>query len=202
MEYANNGNLRKNLPKIIKYNWYHKLLLLIDIISGLNEIHNLKLVHQDFHDGNILNCGTLVYISDLGLCRSVESSYNKNEIYGVLPFIAPEVLRYKPYTSASDIYSFSMIMWEFISGIPPFKDRVHDRQLYLSICNGERPEIIENAPQCYINLMKKCWNEDPLKRPNAFEIIKIFRDWIKNKNDIDDFYDCPPKNRYSINNID
>ncbi|CAI2165548.1 2028_t:CDS:2 [Funneliformis geosporum] len=142
----------------------------------------------------------------------------ENEIYGVLPFIAPEVLRYKPYTSASDIYSFSMIMWEFISGIPPFKDRVHDRQLYLSICNGERPEIIENAPQCYINLMKKCWNEDPLKRPNAFEIIKIFRDWIKNKNDklpaleeyevgydiflVDDFYDCPPKNRYSINNID
>ena len=67
--------------------------------------------------------------------------------------MAPEVLRGKPYTLASDIYSFSMIMWEFTSGVPPFNDRAHDLQLCLSICKGERPKIIENTPQCYVNLM-------------------------------------------------
>ncbi|RGB29689.1 hypothetical protein C1646_713032, partial [Rhizophagus diaphanus] len=51
---------------------------------------------------------------------------------------------------------FSMIMWEFASGIPPFNDKVHDLQLALNICKGERPEIIENTPQCYLELMKKC----------------------------------------------
>ncbi|RGB40688.1 kinase-like domain-containing protein [Rhizophagus diaphanus] len=92
--------------------------------------------------------------------------------------MAPEVLRGKPYTPASDIYSFSMIMWEFTSGVTPFKNRAHDLQLSLSICKGERPEIIENTPQCYMDLMKKCWDEDPLKRPSSKEVKIIFERWI------------------------
>ena len=78
-----------------------------------------------------------------------------------------------------------MIMWEFTSGIPPFNDKAHDFHLALSICKGKRPEIIENTPQCYINLMKKCWDENPLKRPNSSEIINIIEDWINNICDID-----------------
>ena len=102
----------------------------------------------------------------------------KNDIYGVLPFVAPEVLRRIPYTLASDIYSFSMIMWEFTSGVPPFDNRAHDLQLSISICKDERPEIIKNTPQCYVDLMKKCWDKDPLKRPNASEIERNIYDWI------------------------
>ena len=119
----------------------------------------------------------------MGLCKPVEyfqSHSKENDIYGVLPFVAPEVLRGKPYTPASDIYSFSMIMWEFTSGIPPFDNRAHDFQLSLSICEGERPKIIENTPQCYIDLMKKCWDEDPSKRPNASKIEDIIKNWHKN----------------------
>ena len=92
----------------------------------------------------------------------------------------PEVLRGNPYTLASDIYSFSMIMWEFTSGIPPFNDKAHNLQLALGICKGKRPEIIENTPQCYIDLMKKCWDKNPLKRPNSSEIINNINDWIEN----------------------
>ncbi|CAI2190065.1 17950_t:CDS:1, partial [Funneliformis geosporum] len=68
---------------------------------------------------------------DLRLCKPVEYfKFSKNnEIYGILPFIAPEVLRGQPYFLASDIYSFSMIMWEFISGILPFNNQAHDFQL-------------------------------------------------------------------------
>ncbi len=120
------------------------------IISGHNAI---QMVHCDFHHGNILNSKFYskytLSISDLGLCKPVEyfqSTFQKNDIYGVLPFVAPEVLRGKPYTLASDIYSFSIIMWEFTSGILPFDDRAHDFQLSLSTCKGERPEIIENTP--------------------------------------------------------
>ena len=74
-----------------------------------------------------------------------------------------------------------MIMWEFTSGISPFNDREHGLQLCYKICKGERPEIIENTPQCYIDLMKKCWDGDPLKRPTALEIknlIKILWDGL------------------------
>ncbi|CAI2189057.1 413_t:CDS:2, partial [Funneliformis geosporum] len=82
-------------------------------------------------------------------------------------------LRGQPYTLASDIYSFSIIMWELISGVPPFDNEAHDFQLSLDICKGKRPKDIENIPQCYKNLMKNCWNENPLKRPTTFEIKNI-----------------------------
>ncbi|POG69838.1 kinase-like domain-containing protein, partial [Rhizophagus irregularis DAOM 181602=DAOM 197198] len=92
--------------------------------------------------------------------------------------MAPEILRKKPYTPASDIYSFSMIMWEFTSGIPPFKNEAHDHHLILSICKGERPEIAKNTPKCYIDLMKKCWNLDPLNRPTIAMLEYTISAWI------------------------
>ncbi|POG78762.1 kinase-like domain-containing protein [Rhizophagus irregularis DAOM 181602=DAOM 197198] len=156
--------------------------MLYRIISGLSKIHEKNLIHCDFHDGNILNHNDRnkdkFYISDLGLCQPVKSFLKKYDIYGVIPFMAPEVLRGKSYTPTSDIYSFSMIMWEFTSGIPPFNNRAHDIHLSLSICKGERPEIIEITPQCYVDLMKKCWNENPLKRPSSKEVLEIIKKWI------------------------
>jgi serine/threonine protein kinase len=187
MQYANKGNLRGNLAKIIEYSWKEKLYMLYSIISGLKEIHKQNLIHCDFHDGNILNHevennkedkSNIAYISDLGLCQPVKSFLKQHDIYGVISFMAPEVLRGKSYTPASDIYSFSMIMWEFTSGVSPFNDRAHDLQLSISICKGERPEIIENTPQCYVDLMKKCWNEDPLKRPSSEEVSDIIEKWV------------------------
>src|SRR5205823_1201624 len=116
-------------------------------------------------------------ISDLGLSKPIDYLKSNNDVYGVIPYMAPEVLRGKPYTPASDIYSFAMIMWELTSGVPPFNDRAHDFHLSLSICKGERPEIIENTPQCYVDLVKKCWDLDPLKRPSAPELKIIIKNW-------------------------
>ena len=186
MFYAKDGNLRKNLPKIVRHNWKYKLSKLNIIITGLNRMHQQNLIHCDFHDGNILNHRSdNFYISDLGLCQTT-SSFKKKGICGVIPFMAPEVLRGKPYTLASDVYSFSMIMWEFTSGITPYHDRAHDLQLCLSICKGERPEIVEGTPQCYINLMEECWNEDPSKRPSALEVLNDIEKWIDPGKKIED----------------
>ncbi|CAI2197841.1 5171_t:CDS:1, partial [Funneliformis geosporum] len=66
-----------------------------------------------------------------------------------------EVLKSQPYSLASDIDSFSMILWEFISGVFPFYNETYDFQLALNICKGKHPEIIKDTPQCYIDLMKK-----------------------------------------------
>ncbi|GBC00647.1 hypothetical protein RclHR1_39220001, partial [Rhizophagus clarus] len=213
MDYANMGNLRGNLAKIIENDWNQRLFILYKIISGLKEIHRQNLIHCDLHDGNILNHEdkknkddkNQVFISDLGLCKAA-NFLKEDNIYGVIPFMAPEVLRGKPYTPASDIYSFSMIMWEFTSGVPPFNDRAHDLQLSISICKGERPEIIESTPQCYVDLMKKCWNEDPLKRPSASVVYEIIANWIflfhntskELKNNIMEFINAPIGNNKLI----
>jgi serine/threonine protein kinase len=184
MSYANKGSLRKCLSNIIKFKWQDKLQLLKKIILGLKVIHESNLTHGDLHDGNILmsdNHNELFI--DLGLCKPIsnlqDTDKKSNEIYGVLPYMAPEILRCKPYIPASDIYSFSMIMWEFTSGIPPFKHKAHDLQLSVSICKGERPEIVENTPKCYVDLMKKCWDSDPSNRPTIIMLENIISEWIR-----------------------
>jgi serine/threonine protein kinase len=133
------------------------------------------MVHRDFHLGNILfiNNTYNACISDMGLCRKIDD-INETNIYGVIPYVAPEVLKGKPYTQASDIYSFGMMMYVVVTGRQPFDDCAHDEILALSICNGNRPNINKKiAPKCYIDLMKRCWDLNPENRPNSIEIKEI-----------------------------
>src|SRR5437764_13928894 len=70
-------------------------------------------------------------IGDLGLCQQLKD--DKNEIFGVIPYLAPEVLSSKSYTKESDIYSFGMVMWEHTTGKKPFHDRSHNHHLIQDI---------------------------------------------------------------------
>ncbi|GES99048.1 kinase-like domain-containing protein [Rhizophagus clarus] len=178
MEFVNGGNLRSNLL-IKKYNPFEKYLNLMYITRALLTLHECNLFHGDFHSGNILLDHTdSNYLSDFGLSRPVNKIVNSNEIYGVIPYMAPEILRGKPYTKAADIYSFGIIMWEFTSGVPAFHDKPHDLDLSLDICKGLRPEIVESTLPVYARLMKRCWNSDPNKRPTADELFEILSCWF------------------------
>jgi serine/threonine protein kinase len=76
---------------------------------GLKRIHQKGLIHKDFHSGNILTDSGDSLITDLGLCRPANYKKEEGKIFGVLPYIAPEVLKGKPYSQASDIYSFGIV---------------------------------------------------------------------------------------------
>src|SRR5688572_18735157 len=98
MNYAKNGNLRHYLNKYFNsMKWSVKLMILRSIANGLKDIHNNGLIHRDFHCGNILNSNdhtiNYIYITDLGLCQPAnEKPKDENKkIYGVLPYVAPEV---------------------------------------------------------------------------------------------------------------
>ena len=88
--------------------WCKKLQYLYRVALGLKNIHSKGLIHRDFHCGNILSYSNVGCITDLGLCRpaNVRPSQDDKKIYGVLPYVASEVLRGKEYTQASDIYGF------------------------------------------------------------------------------------------------
>ncbi|RIB30193.1 GDP dissociation inhibitor-domain-containing protein [Gigaspora rosea] len=73
-----------------------------------------------------------------------------------------------------------MIMWEITSGQKPFSDRSHDINLIIDICNGIRPPIINGTPQPFIDLMTKCWENDPSKRPTADAVKDIIHDMYNN----------------------
>src|SRR5437660_4263990 len=137
------------------------------------KIHDENYIHHDFHSGNIFpRYDFNSKIGDLGLCQQVidKKDNPQNEIYGVIPYMAPEVLSKKPYTQKSDIYSFGMIMCENTTGKKPFHDRPHDEYLMLDILKGERPKITDDTPEFYAELMKKCWDHNPENRPTAREI--------------------------------
>ena len=142
-------------------------------------IHEKNYIHHDLHSGNIFSYGISESdIGDLGLCQQViDKKDNPNKIFGVIPYMAPEVLSKKPYTKESDIYSFGMIMWEFTTGKKPFHDRPHNHILISDILKGERPQITDDTPEFYAELMKRCWDHNPENRPTAEEIYGCFGEY-------------------------
>jgi len=67
-------------------------------------------------------------------------------------------------------------MWELTSNEPPFLNIPHNKELALAILYGKRPDIDKKTPEFYSNLMKKCWNSDPSKRPDTSLLPKLFKE--------------------------
>ena len=169
-----NMNLREYLQQNHnQLTWKERIQITVDIIGTLLRIHNEKAIHRDLHSGNIL-FGTKFYVSDLGFCGPADKPLKS--IYGNLPYIAPEVIIGKEQTFKSDIYSIAMLMWEISSGQPPFINYEHNYDLAMNIVNGIRPKIVSGTPLEYKNLMKQCWDADPLKRPDIETLRKKIRE--------------------------
>ncbi|RGB43451.1 kinase-like domain-containing protein [Rhizophagus diaphanus] len=170
MEYAKEGDLHNLLQKrFADITWNkEKLIILWQISEGLETIHKANYIHGDFHSGNILfNFASPGYepnydekhqwkIGDLGLSQHANNTSSNNEIYGVIPYIAPEIFKGSSFSKGTDIYCMGMIMWELTTGCKPFANVKHDIHLIYKILDGKRPKITEDTPECYANLMKSC----------------------------------------------
>ncbi|CAI2175436.1 1110_t:CDS:2, partial [Funneliformis geosporum] len=180
LEFAKNGSLKdyvKNHYSDLK--WEKKLKFLLGIAKNLEKIHELNYVHGDLHSGNVLIFNEESKITDLGLARSAFNKTNSKNISGVLPYIAPEILNKKPYTPASDIYSFGIIMTEISTGRPPFESVPHNIDLAIEISNGLRPKVAKGTPKHYVDIVNQCLDADPNNRPSATSLINIINKWQK-----------------------
>ena len=74
-------------------------------------------------------------------------------------------------------------MWEIFAGHPPFDDMAHDADLIFRILEGLRPQILPKMPEDYTQIMKKCWDADPSKRPTILEL------WIFSENKLKEIYE-------------
>ncbi|RGB43384.1 kinase-like domain-containing protein [Rhizophagus diaphanus] len=179
IKYCDDGNLRNYLNKSENYiNYESKIDMLQQIARGLLDIHNAEKVHKDFHSGNILFAIT-PYISDLGMCQpaNIKQTVKEEGIYGVLPYMAPEILRGQQYTKAADIYSFGIVMNEFLSEEIPFNDIPHNEFLAIKICKGLRPTISKDIPKLLADLIIKCWDAEIKNRPTTKELYQTLNEW-------------------------
>ena len=166
MQWCENGDLGHNLQHIHTYG--NVCQIAQNIARGLREIHSSGLVHQDLHPGNILldNKRLRAYIGDLGLCGQANQEANTDDsVFGVLPYIAPEVLNGESYTKAADIYSFGIIMWVLFSRKHPFSDMDwrNESELWWKKLEGQgQPEIPNWIPEQAAKLISDCLNIEPL----------------------------------------
>ncbi|EXX52947.1 Cdc15p [Rhizophagus irregularis DAOM 197198w] len=188
LEYYGYGNFR-NYYLNNELDYYSKIYKLQEIAIGLLDIHNAGKVHKDFHSGNILS-GAFTLISDLGMCQPANNekqSVKQEGIYGVLPYMAPEVLRGYQYTKASDIYSFGIMMNEYISEETPYNTNIpHNHALSIKICKGLRPNIFKYTPKLLADLITKCWDAKAENRPTAKELYQILYKWDNEEYDDSD----------------
>ncbi|CAG8502345.1 7924_t:CDS:2 [Funneliformis mosseae] len=118
----------------------------------------------------------------LGLCRpnteETKELSSKGSIFGVLPYVAPEVLSNNYYGPEADIYGFSIVAWEILSGKRPYDNLSHDFDLVQLVINGLRPPPVNGVPLQLWNLIQSCWNGDHTQRPTAKELYAKFVKWL------------------------
>ncbi|RHZ85763.1 hypothetical protein Glove_60g146 [Diversispora epigaea] len=170
--------------------WKLKINILFSIASGLESLHEKNFEHCDFHGGNSLmnynfDFSDTEVVIDLGLCKLesdliLNSNKKNNKINGSIPYIPPEVLRGNEFTREGDIYSFGGIMYEMVTAQRPFANQAHDTYLMMDICNGVRPKVpdfmLNWIPEWYLDLMYRCWSDDPSERPTSDELVHLFFD--------------------------
>jgi serine/threonine protein kinase len=202
MDYSENGNLYDYIKEKNRFilDWIKIIEDCCDLSKILNELHSRNLVHGNLHGGNILNIIDGFTISDMGLGHPTdEIPFTK--IYGVLPFVAPEVIRGERYTPSADIYSFGIIMWMLSSIQLPFADRAHDLELAKDIVNGLRPTIEIFMPGLFLDLMTRCWNENVEIRPTSNELLKLLSEWKYALQNFD-YYSMEDYNHLIISQVD
>ncbi|GET53111.1 kinase-like domain-containing protein [Rhizophagus irregularis DAOM 181602=DAOM 197198] len=157
-------NNSKNITskELNEFKVYYRILLSNYTTYGISEYFGIT---QDPITKDMMIIMPYYSSGDLGISRSATESNNDNEKYGIIPYMAPEIFQGQKYTEASDIYSFGMIMWEFMTGRRPFWDEIHDIELIIKICDAKRPTTINVT----LKINKMIHNERDI---NQTKIIK------------------------------
>lgn len=177
VEYLAGGTLKQYLIKNRRKKLTYKIViqLALDLARGLSYLHSKKIVHRDVKTENmLLDTQRNLKIADFGVAR-VEAQNPKDMTgeTGTLGYMAPEVLEGKPYDHKCDVYSFSICLWEIYCCDMPYPDLSFVEVSSAVVRQNLRPEIPRCCPSSLANIMRKCWDGNPHKRPEMDEVVKL-----------------------------
>lgn len=169
--------LSRNMVEISVSNDTKKLINIYGIASCMNYLHSLDIIHRDLKTKNIL-LDQYLYPKLANFCFSTLPVNHNNEQNQELIenplYFAPEIFEKKEFSKSSDVYAFSLIIFEIITDKKPFEYNTIFK-IFTKVLNGERPSIDETIPQCFSKLIQSCWSQDHSKRPTFAQIVTQLR---------------------------
>eukprot|EP00727_Mastigamoeba_balamuthi_P010886 m51a1_g642 putative protein kinase domain containing protein (828) ;mRNA; r:173481-176289 len=160
-----------------------------DVASGMQYLAARGVVHRDLSARNVLCFGpasaaeeagfshedsppSILKICDFGLSGKLQDGILLRKT-GVVPkrWTAPEALRDGIYTTSSDVWSFGVLMWElFETDQRPYSDIEDADDLLPHLLQGKRLPKAKACPQKVYDLMARCWDMDPARRPTFAQL--------------------------------
>ena len=179
MEFLVNGSLFYYLHGDKVLGWQRKYKIAKDVAAGLSFLHKRNVIHRDIKSLNVfLDQELNAKIGDYGLAKIKTYSDNTTAAVGVkknvgtISWKAPELFKKGGVcSSASDVYSYGMLLWEIASHKMPFEGLEIDIVKF-RIEDGEKEIIPTDCPASFSEIINLCWHQTPDLRPDISTVLQ------------------------------
>jgi serine/threonine-protein kinase len=180
MEYVNGRTLADILKQSGTLTPMQVCDVMSEVASALISAHQNGVIHRDIKPGNILVSTTgQVKVADFGIARALGAGVEQGltqtgAVMGTATYFSPEQAQGVSTDQRSDIYSLGVVMYEMLSGVPPFTGenavaiaykQVHERAMPLD-------QRLTSAPPEVAAIVAKCMEKSPDDRYSSAEEVR------------------------------